>query len=187
MAKQIYFIQYTLFPHRHTTGHNQPTDLGHGRSQILESPSGHTLQLSGSLTYHQTNDLSGESWGTGIKSNKLGPNPANMASGAAWWCSFWVKTAEWGGRYARVHYCATDTRPWTRANLGTHAWFVSAVGWAHVCRSLRSPFAPEERTPYGSCHANQKTQSTLSSRTIFATAVFVFSETPGLFILHSVI
>ncbi len=100
--------------------------------------------------------LSGESWSARIKSNQPGPNPANMAGGAAWWHSFWLKTAEWGGRYARAHYRATGTRPWTCANSVTRMRSVSAVGQAHVCRSPRSPFAPEEQTQYGSCRVNQK-------------------------------
>ncbi len=162
MAKQIYFIQYTPLPHRHThhwvAGRDQPTDLGLGRSRILESPSGHALQLSESPTHHQTDNLSGESQGPGIKNNQHGPNLANTVGGAAKWCSFWIKTAKWGGRYARAHYCATGTKPWTRANLAACAQSVSAVGQAHVCRSLRSPFAPEEWTQHGSCHANRKTQ-----------------------------
>ncbi len=45
----------------------------------------------------------------------------------------------------------------------------------------------EEQTQYGACHTNQKTQSTSSSHTIFATAVFVVSETPGPSIPHSVV
>ncbi len=61
MAKQVYFIQYTPLPHRHTAERDQPTDLGRGRSRRPESPSGHALQLSGSPTHHQTDDLSGES------------------------------------------------------------------------------------------------------------------------------
>ncbi len=187
MAKQVYFIQYIPLPHRHTTGCDQPTDLGRGRSWRLESPSGHALQLSGSQTHHQTDDLSGESWGVGIKSNQPGPNTANTAGGAARWRSFRLKTAEWGGHYARAHYRATGTRPWARANPAAHRQSVSAVGRAHVCRSPHSPFAPEERTQCGSCRMNQKTRSTLSSRAIFATAVFVVSETPGLSIPHSAV
>ncbi len=61
MAKQVYFIQYTPLPYQHTAGCDQPTDLGRGQSRRPESPSGHALQLSGSPTHHQTNDLSGES------------------------------------------------------------------------------------------------------------------------------
>ncbi len=187
MAKHVYFIQYTPLPHRHTAGRDQPTYLGRGRSRRPESASGHALQLSGSPTHHQTDDLSGESWGAEIKSNQPRPNPVNTVGGAGRGRYFWLITTKWGGCYARAHYRATGTRPWTCANPAAHTQSVSAVGRAHVCRSLYPPFASEEQTQYGSCCANQKMWSISSSRTIFATAVFVVSETPGPSIPHSVV
>ncbi len=46
----------------------------------------------------------------------------------------------------RVHYRATGTRLWTCANPVACVRSVSAVDWAHVCRSPRSMFAPEKQT-----------------------------------------
>ncbi len=186
MAKQVYFIQYTPLPHRQTAGRDQPTDPECGRSQRPESPSGHTLQLSGSPTHHQTDDLSGESWLAGIKSNQLGPNPMNTAGGAAhsdvlFGKKLPNKEGVMRGRIIEQQAPGLERmqiQPYTRdpfQQLVEHTF-------VEVCIHC----LPRRNKLSESCCANQKTQSTSSSRAIFVTAVFMVSETPGPSIPHSV-